>query len=44
VRTGRRYRTVPIRAGQQPITAADPIPAELRDALAEINQVGGAPI
>jgi hypothetical protein len=38
VRTTRRYRTVQIRAGQQLITAADPIPAELRDALAEINQ------
>jgi hypothetical protein len=40
VRTARRYRTVQIRAGQQLITAADPIPAELRDALAEINQAG----
>jgi hypothetical protein len=42
VRTARRYRTVQIRAGQQLITAADPVPADLRDALAEINQVGGA--
>jgi hypothetical protein len=42
VRTARRYRTVQIRAGQQLITAADPIPAELRDALAEINQAGEA--
>jgi hypothetical protein len=42
VRTARRYRTVQIRAGQQLITAADPMPADLRDALAEINQAGGA--
>jgi hypothetical protein len=42
VRTARRYRTVQIRAGLQLITAADPIPAELRDALAEINQASGA--
>jgi hypothetical protein len=42
VRTARRYRTVQIRAGQQLITAADPVPADLREALAEINQVGGA--
>jgi len=37
VRTVRRYRTVQIRAGQQLITAEDPIPPELRDALAAIN-------
>ncbi|MGK2881523.1 MAG: IS1634 family transposase [Mycobacterium sp.] len=37
VRTTRRYRTVQIRAGNQIITAADPIPADLRDALALIN-------
>jgi hypothetical protein len=42
VRTARRYRTVQIRAGQQLITATDPIPADLHDALAEINQAGGA--
>ena len=34
VRTARRYRTVQIRAGQQLITAADPLPDDLRDALA----------
>ena len=38
VRTARRYRTVQIRGGQQLITAADPIPAALRDALAEVNR------
>ncbi|WP_242532852.1 IS1634 family transposase [Nocardioides sp. S5] len=37
VRTTRRYRTVQIRASNQVITAADPIPADLRDALALIN-------
>ncbi len=42
VRTARRYRTVQIRAGQQLITAADPMPAELRDALNSISQAGGA--
>lgn len=36
VQTARRYRTVQIRAGNQLLTAADPIPAELRDALAQI--------
>jgi hypothetical protein len=33
VRTARRYRTIQIQAGAHTITAADPIPAELRDAL-----------
>ncbi len=37
VRTARRYRTVQIRAGQQILTAEDPLPADLRDALAVIN-------
>jgi transposase len=37
VRTTRRYRTVQIRAGNQILTAADPLPADLRDALALIN-------
>ena len=37
VRTARRYRTVQIRAGQQILTAADPLPRDLRDALALIN-------
>ena len=36
VQTARRYRTVQIRAGNQLLTAADPIPAELREALAQI--------
>jgi transposase len=37
VRTARRYRTVQIRAGQHILTAADPLPRDLRDALALIN-------
>ena len=37
VRTARRYRTVQIRAGQHILTAEDPLPDELRDALALIN-------
>jgi hypothetical protein len=37
VRTARRYRTVQIRVGQHTVTAEDPLPAELRDALAQIN-------
>jgi hypothetical protein len=37
VRTARRYRTVQLRAGQQILTAADPLPRDLRDALALIN-------
>jgi hypothetical protein len=37
VRTTRRYRTVQIRAGQQILTAADPLPPDLRDALALIT-------
>jgi hypothetical protein len=36
VRTARRYRTVQIRAGQHLLTAEDPLPQDLRDALAQI--------
>ena len=36
VRTARRYRTVQIRAGSQVLTAEDPLPDDLRDALALI--------
>ena len=38
VRTARRYRTVQIPAGQQLLTAADPIPHNLREALALIGK------
>ena len=41
VRTARRYRTIEIQAGQQTITAADPLPDDLRQALNAINQAGG---
>ena len=37
VRTARRYRTIQIRAGTQILTAEDPLPTDLRDALALIN-------
>ena len=33
VKTARRYRTIEIQAGRQTITAADPLPDELRQAL-----------
>ena len=36
VRTARRYRTIDIRAGQHALTAEDPVPTDLRDALAVI--------
>jgi len=37
VRTARRYRTVKIHAGQHILTAEDPLPPDLRDALARIK-------
>lgn len=37
VRTARRYRTVRIKAGRQILTAADPLPDDLRDVLAKID-------
>jgi hypothetical protein len=37
VRTARRYRTVKIKAGTQILTAADPLPDDLRDVLLEIR-------
>jgi len=33
ITTARRYRTIEIQAGPQAITAADPVPAELQDAI-----------
>jgi hypothetical protein len=38
VTTARRYRTVRIRAGQRLLTADEPIPADLRDALTKITK------
>jgi Transposase DDE domain len=37
VKTARRYRTVQIQAGAHLITAADPLPGELRQAIEAIN-------
>lgn len=37
VRIARRYRTVKIRAGRQLLTAADPLPEDLRDAITQIG-------
>ena len=38
VRTARRYRTIKIQAGPHTITAADPLPDDLRQALEAINR------
>ena len=40
VRTTRRYRTVEIKAGNQTLTAADPLPDYLREALIKIRADG----
>jgi len=37
VRTARRYRTVMIQAGRQTLTAAEPVPDDLAEALAKVN-------
>lgn len=37
VRTARRYRTIRIKAGRQTLTAADPLPDDLRDAIAKLD-------
>ena len=37
VKTARRYRTIQIQAGPHTITAADPLPADLRTALDQIH-------
>ena len=37
VKTARRYRTVQIQAGAHTVTAADPLPDDLRQALEAIN-------
>ena len=41
VRTARRFRTIQIQAGPHTITAADPLPDDLRDALTKITQRTG---
>ena len=40
VRTARRYRAVKIQAGHQTLTAADPLPDDLRAALIRIRTDG----
>jgi Transposase DDE domain len=40
VRTARRYRTVTIQAGKQTLTAAEPAPDDLAEALAKIHGSG----
>jgi hypothetical protein len=40
LRTARRYRTVQIQADDHTITAADPLPSDLRIALTKINNAG----
>jgi hypothetical protein len=42
VRTARRYRTIEIQAGPHTITAADPLPDDLRRALDHIHGRSGA--
>jgi hypothetical protein len=37
VKTARRYRTIEVQAGDHVITAADPLPDDLRHALDAIN-------
>ena len=40
VKTARRYRTIQIQAGPHVMTAADPLPGDLRAALTKINGTG----
>jgi hypothetical protein len=42
VRTARRYRTIQIQAGRRLLTAEDPLPDDLREALALITKPEGA--
>ena len=42
VQTTRRYRTIQIKAGKHTITAADPIPEDLHQALTAIQRATGA--
>ena len=41
VRTARRYRTIQIQADDHIITAADPLPEDLRDAIDAISSTAG---
>ncbi len=40
VKTARRYKTIQIQAGTHAITAADPLPDDLRDTLDRIHHPG----
>jgi transposase len=42
VRTARRYRTIEIQAGEHTITAADPLPDDLSEALDRIHHGSSA--
>ena len=42
VRTARRYKTIQIQAGAHVITAADPLPTDLHEALSRIHRDPGA--
>jgi len=42
IKTARRYRTFQIQAGRHAITAADPLPADLRAALGQIHRSSAA--
>ena len=43
VRTTRRYRTIEIQAADHVITAADPLPPDIHEALSRIHQDPRAP-
>ena len=42
VRTARRYRTIQIQTGEHTLTAADPLPDDLRHALKSIHAASSA--
>ena len=42
VRTARRYRTIEIQAGDHTITAANPLPSDLHEALDRMHRDSGA--
>jgi hypothetical protein len=44
VKTARRYRTIQIQAGQHTITAADPLPDDLRQARVTADRGEGLSI
>ena len=42
VRTARRYRTIEIQSGKHTITAADPLPEDLAEALHTLRGASGS--